>query len=179
MKYIALLRGVNVGGNNIISMRGLQAGLTAAGFAQVSTYINSGNVLFESAKSDKNKLTASFSAAMEQSCGFSVPLALLSADELAAALDAAPPWWGADDTAKHNAIFIIAPATAKEVADSAGEIKPQYESLHITEHIIFWSAPLATFSRTRWSKVVGSAAYQNITIRNANTAKKLRQLAGS
>jgi len=64
------------------------------------------------------------------------------------------------------------------VCVQVGEIKPEYEQVDVYGPVIFWSAPMKTFSRTRWSKVVGSAAYGSITIRNANTALKLAELAG-
>ncbi|MDF2685944.1 MAG: hypothetical protein K0S55_1125, partial [Clostridia bacterium] len=78
---------------------------------------------------------------------------------------------------KHNAIFIIQPATAEEVAADVGEIKPEYEKLYAYNDILFWFASIKTVSRTRWSKVVGTKLYQNITIRNANTTRKLLELA--
>src|ERR1051326_3690421 len=54
--FVALLRGVNVGGNNVISMRELKESFEEAGFTQVSTYINSGNVIFTTKKTDARKL---------------------------------------------------------------------------------------------------------------------------
>lgn len=55
--------------------------------------------------------------------------------------------------------------------------KPDYEKVAYHDRVIFWSAPIKAFSKTRWSKVVQTSAYDKITIRNANTAKKLAQLA--
>ena len=55
--------------------------------------------------------------------------------------------------------------------------KPEYERAEVSGCMIFWSAPVKTFSRTRLSRVVGSGFYDNITIRNANTTLKLRELA--
>lgn len=74
-------------------------------------------------------------------------------------------------------MFIIQPAAAEEVMKEVGKIKPEYEKLYAYKEIIFWSAPLKTFSRTRWSKVASSKAYQSLTIRDANTTKKLLELA--
>lgn len=88
-----------------------------------------------------------------------------------------PSWWGQDKDSKHNAIFIIPPTTVKEVFDEVGASKPEYEKVDHYDRVIFWSAPTKTFSRTRWSKVVSSSVYDNITIRNANTVKKLAQHA--
>jgi uncharacterized protein (DUF1697 family) len=57
-----------------------------------------------------------------------------------------------------------------------GHSKPEYEQVSFYGQVIFWSAPIQTFSRTRWSKIVGKSAYQSVTIRNANTTKRLLQL---
>ena len=175
-KYIALLRGINVGGNNKIAMPALKAAFEAEGFTGVSTYINSGNVLFTAAGG---------AAALQTQCKgliakyFSpdIAVAVLAAEELAEALAHAPAWWNADSGAKHNAIFVLPGATAAEVFAEVGKASPEYEKVACHGRVIFWSAPLQTFSHTRWAKVAGTAVYQKITIRNANTTLKLATLA--
>jgi uncharacterized protein (DUF1697 family) len=141
------------------------------------TYINSGNVIFDSEEQSTIKLVKKCKEALETQFWFPIRLALIDVNTLKDALEHVPEWWGDDPNSKHNAIFVIQPATAKEVIVDAGKIKPEYEQLYAYKEIIFWSAPLKTFSRTRWSKIVGTKAYQNITIRNANTTKRLLDLA--
>jgi uncharacterized protein (DUF1697 family) len=177
MRYIALLRGVNVGGNNKVSMKDLKTCFEKAGFRNISTYINSGNVLFDADEKDVIKLIHMCEEILLKEFGFPISLAVIDANSLKEALDHAPDWWGEDPEAKHNAIFVIPPATADDVTAEVGAVKPEYEKVASWQNVIFWSAPLATFSRTRWSKVVGTKAYQHITIRNANTAGKLLELA--
>lgn len=179
MKYIALLRGINVGGNNKVSMKELKACFEQAGFAHVSTYINSGNVLFCSEERDILRLTQLCEQQIQRQFGQTIRVCLLDADAYQDAMEHAPHWWGDDPESKHNLIYIIPPATAEEISSDVGEIKPEYEQLYAYGNVIFWSAPVKTFSRTRWSKVVGTKAYQNITIRNANTARRLLELSQS
>lgn len=176
MKYIALLRGINVGGNNKVSMSDLKVCFETLGFTHVQTYINSGNVIFETAKTDKAKLVEKCEEAIEEKFGFHVVCSVIEVKELHNALSNAPAWWGKGDDVKHNALFVIAPATADEIIKEVGEAKPEYEKVEAYEPIIFWSAPIKTFSRTRYSKIVGTKAYQFITIRNLNTTKKLFDL---
>ena len=71
---------------------------------------------------------------------------------------------------------MIPPVTVEDVFKEVGEIKPEYEKVGSFGNVIFWSAPLETFSHTRWGSVVGKSVYQKITIRNANTVKKLVEL---
>ncbi len=176
MKFIALLRGINVGGNNKVAMADLKSCFEKAGFKNVVTYINSGNVIFESSQTDTAKLVQVCEAAIEKQFGFKVVCAVITAHALQAAVQNAPQWWNNGD-AKHNALFVIAPATATEIMAEVGTAKPDYEKVAAYDPIIFWSAPLATFGRTRYSKIVGTKAYKSVTIRNANTTLKLVELS--
>ncbi len=175
-RYIVLLRGINVGGKNKVSMPELKKQFEVNGFQDVITYINSGNIIFSSDNTDEETLKKECEALILNKFQLNVPVAIIPAVELLDALDHAPDWWGADEESKHNAIFVIPPVTADEVFKEVGESKPEYEAVDSYGRVIFWSAPVKTFSRTRWSKIVGSSVYDSITIRNSNTVKKILQL---
>ena len=175
-KYIALLRGINVGGKNKVSMKELKELLEKSSFQDVVTYINSGNIIFSSENSDTEFLQRNMEALIWEKFKLELSVMVISAEELIGALSNAPDWWNVDKESKHNAIFVIPPTTVEEVFKEVGEIKPEYEKVSSFGRVIFWSAPLKTFSRTRWSKVAGKTIYNRITIRNANTAKKLMEL---
>lgn len=179
MKFIALLRGINVGGNNKVSMVDLKKALEEEEFKNIITYINSGNVIFESNESNKEILVKICERAIENKFGFHVICSVISAKELKEALKNAPSWWDQNKSYKNNAIFVIAPETADGIMQQVGEAKPDYEKISAYGPIIFWTAPLETFSRSRYSKIVGTNAYKSITIRNANTTKKLLELSSS
>ena len=108
--------------------------------------------------------------------GLDISVAIISASDFIHAIEHAPLWWNSDENAKHNAIFVIAPATAQSVLFDIGQTKPEYEQISFCGPVLFWSAPLQTFSRTRLSKVVSTSTYNDVTIRNANTAYKLAEL---
>jgi uncharacterized protein (DUF1697 family) len=175
-KYIAFLRGINVGGKNKVSMPELKALFLENGFNDVVTYINSGNIIFSSDHHDEQKLREECEGLIANKFQLNIPVTIISANDFIAAHDHAPLWWGEDKDSKHNAIFIIPPTTAEEVIREVGAIKPEYEKVDYYGRVVFWSAPIKTFSKTRWSKVVGSRMYDRITIRNANTVRKLLQL---
>jgi len=177
MKYIALLRGINVGGKNKVSMPDLKNCFEEAGFQNPRTYINSGNVIFESEQQSTVDLANYCQKIVERKFNLPIGVAVIDVHTLKESLDHVPDWWGKDPNFKHNAIFVIQPATAEEIVAEVGNIKPEYEKLFVYKDIIFWSAFLKAFSRTRWSRIVGTNAYQSITIRNANTTKKLLELA--
>lgn len=176
MKFIALLRGINVGGNNRVPMKDLKSCFEDIGFDNVQTYINSGNVIFETSEVNKADLVTQCETAIEDTFGFRVICSVISADDLSSALDNAPEWWGKDTMSSHNTFFVIAPSTPEMIMKEIGDINPEYEKAASRGPIIFWSAPVKTFGRTRFSKIVGTLAYKSITVRNANTTKKLAEL---
>lgn len=147
-----------------------------AGFTDVSTYINSGNVLFSSDVTDKAALVTQCETAIETMIGFHVICSVVAADELKEALAHAPVWWGKDKEATNNALFVIAPATPKTIMKEVGEPKLEYEKVAASGPIIFWSAPRKTFHRTQYKNIVGTKIYQSVTIRNVNTTRKLLEL---
>lgn len=175
-KYIAFLRGINVGGKNKVSMSELKELFEQNGFNDVITYINSGNVIFSGDNMDEKKLKEECELLIARKFQLDIPVAIISVNDLWAAIDHAPTWWGQDKESKHNAMLIIPPTTVKEVFEEVGAIKSEYEKVDHYGRVVFWSAPIKTFSRTRWSKIVGSSVYNSITIRNSNTVKKLLQL---
>lgn len=175
-KYVAFLRGINVGGKNKVSMPELKELFEENGFFDVVTYINSGNIIFSSDNTDEKKLKEKCEVLIADKFQLNIPVMILSVDDLVTALGHAPSWWGQDKDSKHNAIFVLPPTTVDEVFKEVGEIKPEYEKVDYYGRVIFWSAPIKTFSRTRWSKIVGSSVYDSITIRNANTVRKIAQL---
>ena len=176
-KYIALLRGVNVGGKNKISMPELKLAFEEIGFLDVITYINSGNVIFSSNTQDKSELIRKSKSIIEDKFKLSVPVTVISAKELSDVLKNAPVWWNTEDKEIYdNAIFVIPPTSVAEVFAEVGKAKPEYEKVDSYGNVIFWSASLKTFNKTRWSKTASSSVNKDVTIRNANTTKKLLEL---
>jgi uncharacterized protein (DUF1697 family) len=101
-RHVALLRGINVGGNDIIKMVALKASFEAMGFTDVVTYIQSGNVLFSSTSSNAAKLTKRIEVAPSETFGYASVVVLLSAEELARVVDEAPPKFGAARLQEHH-----------------------------------------------------------------------------
>ena len=160
----------------MVTMKALKDLFEELGFLGVQSYINSGNILFYSDREETGELATLCHDAIQNSLNMDIGLMVLSAEELVEAMSHAPDWWDIGAEIKHNAIFVIPPATSEEIVSGIGETKPQFEKVDYYGPIIFWSAPLATFSRTRWSQIVKTKYYSSITIRNANTARKLVSL---
>ena len=81
-KYVAFLRGINVGGKNKIKMEALRRMCDALGYENVKTYINSGNVIFETVKTDEHKLVALVEKAIETEFSLKIRVMARTIDEL-------------------------------------------------------------------------------------------------
>lgn len=176
-KYIALLRGINVGGKNKISMAELRVAFEKDGFSNVRSYINSGNILFSSHINNIDELIRKSKFIIKNTFNLNIPVTVISAKYLSDILENSPDWWNTDDKdIYNNAIFVIPPMSVENVFLEIGEAKLEYEKVESYRDVIFWSASLKEFSKTRWSKIASSSINNNVTIRNANTTKKLLKL---
>lgn len=176
MNYLLLLRGINVGGNHRVPMATLRDLLTTAGFTAVRSYINSGNLFFTSDQSaaDCNRLVAQI---LTRNFEFPIDFRLLTQPEFLADLAQAPAWWGVDETLRHNALFKL--NTYDQAHDSwlTDHITADYDQVLITPNVIFWTSTLRThFSRSFYSKIMGTPFYKQTSARNYNTTNKLKQI---
>ena len=103
MEYVALLRGINVGGKNKVVMSELREQVADAGYGNVRTYINSGNLLFE-ADAPRDEVAQSVEALLESHYPFPIRVALLSGQDYLAELSGLPEWWHGD-VARRDALF--------------------------------------------------------------------------
>lgn len=173
MQYLAFLRGVNVGGNATIKMAELKVSLEKAGFNNVRTYIQTGNILFDSVKANKIILTQKIEAVIEQSFGLKVRVLVIDHMSYKRMIIAVPKNWGEDRDWKYNLLFLIPPFNMKEVVATIGELKPDAETLTVGEGVLYQSLSIKLFGRTTTGKLASSPIYQQMTIRNWNTARKL------
>ena len=143
-RYIALLRGVNVGGKNKISMPRLKRALEERGFERVITYINSGNVIFDSGFSEDAAKIACETVIFE-SFGLEIAVCIISACELREALANAPDWWNNGGESKHNAIFVIPPAGLRMSASVSARSNRSMKGWHSTAGLSFGRRRLRPF----------------------------------
>lgn len=175
MKYIALLRGINVGGNNKVSMADLKVALANAGLANVRTYINSGNVLFESFEKDVVKLTELCEKTIEKRFGFPVGCVVLSEKSYKHEVDNAPKWWGKTDdkNMRSDALFVLRHGTAKAIIDWVGETKDDVERIASGGNVVFWTVDRRKYGRARFPKIIGTDEYRTVSMRSSTTTRKL------
>lgn len=176
--YLALLRGVNVGGKNMLKMAELKAALEADGFAAVRTYIQSGNIIFEAAKTDTELLARRVRQSIAKQFHIQAGVAVFTSDEWQHIIKKAPKDWGKDPSWKHNLLILLKPYDMKTVVSAIGELKPDIELLTPGGGVLYQSMSLKLFGRTTTGKLAANPVYQQMTIRNYNTATKLLGLLG-
>ena len=178
IRYIALLRGINISGKNKISMPELKTALDEKGFADVKTYLNSGNVIFSDDETDAVKLAESIRAIIFDTFHFEIPVFVISQDELKSLLSKAPSWWGSDSKDIYdNLIFAIAPNSIETVAERIGEPTEKIEKVQICENVAFWAFDRQLYAKANWWKMTAvSGIGEMVTIRTANTLRKIAEM---
>jgi uncharacterized protein (DUF1697 family) len=174
--YVALLRGINVGGLNLIRMPALKACFESLGFRDVATYIQSGNVLFTARSPNQRQLTMQIEKALTKAFAYPSRVVVRSFDQLAATVAGAPNGFGRQPAVyRYDVVFLKDPLTPEEAMKSAS-LKPGVDRVVAGESVLYWSRLISKASQSRMSRVVGTPAYQNMTIRNWNTTAKLLEL---
>ena len=177
MKYIALLRGINISGKNKIVMSELKKEFTNLGYKEVVTYLNSGNVVFESDIKDKNVIKDNIQIMIKNIFELDILIYVITSQELEELIKHSPEWWGKDNKEIYdNIIFIIPPTTYNDVFDTIGSPN-EYEKIQEYKNNVFWSFELKNYRKSNWWNKTASTNISNkITIRTANTMKKVLEI---
>lgn len=174
-RYMAFLRGINISGKNKVSMAELKIGFERLGFESVRTYMNSGNVIFSSDKDDIDGFRSQIETMVKKQFGLDIPVFVISQEELEDILHNAPDWWDNGDKGIYdNLIFIMPPATFSDVLAEIGEPKKELENMMAYKETVFWSFSRKDYQKTNWWPKTASVNIRNkLTIRTANTVKKI------
>ena len=178
IRYIALLRGINISGKNKISMPELKTALDEKGFADVKTYLNSGNVIFSDDDTDAVKLAERIRAIIFETFHLEIPVFVISQDELKSLLSKAPSWWGSGSKDIYdNLIFAIDSHCIETVAEKIGEPTEKIEKVQICGNAAFWSFDRKLYAKANWCKKTATPGIgEMVTIRTANTMRKIAEM---
>jgi uncharacterized protein (DUF1697 family) len=172
MIYVALLRGVNVGGKNKVDMNELKAVVEQAGMTSVSTYINSGNVVFSSRVRSRSTLAACLEKAAAVHFGFDVKVLVRDLEDMRAVASAIPPDWVNDSTMKCDVMFLWDGADHPSILDEL-TIKPEIDEVRYVPGAVIWKVDRDVVTRSGMMKLAGTRPYQQMTIRNCSTVRRL------
>lgn len=177
-KYVALLRGVNVGGNHPVPKKEFQAVLEGLGFSDVVIYLNSGNAVFAS---EVTPPTATVQKALEAHFGFDIPTLILPAEQIKKIAAAIPASWSNDPPKpdksgqKSDVLYLFEELNQPGVLTKIG-YRPDVETMLYVDGAVL--ANVTRINQTKYSllKLMGTPEYKLMTIRNVNTARKLAEL---
>ena len=175
MTYVAFLRGVNVGGKGIVSMAAIKEALAALGLSDVRTYINSGNVIFSTRASDAQRLTARIQKALEQHTGMAIKVLVMDHKTLKKMVDAIPRSWVDDKTMRTYVLLLWKELDDRRILDRL-PVKPGVDELRYTPGAVVWRVDRENVGRSQMNRIVGTPLYKKITVRSANTMRKLNEL---
>lgn len=172
--YVALLRGINVGGNNIIKMADLKAAFEKKGYAHVTTYIQSGNVIFSSDEKKIDKLEREIEAFLSQTFKYTSKVMVRTHEQIKKTLANAPSDWKSENVRKYIA-FVKAPLTATAAINQV-ETKEGIDTVKAGNEALYLTTLMSALTKSKFSKLAGKKIYQDLTIRNHNTTQKIEAL---
>lgn len=178
MKYVALLRGINVGGNHRVPKSEFQSVLEGLGFRDVVIYINSGNAIFTS---DAEPKAVEVQAALEVHFGFNIPTLILPGEKIEAIAAAIPTNWTNDPPRpdksgqKSDVLYLFDEVNSPDILEKIG-YRPEVETMMYVDGAVLANVPRANQSRYSLLKVVGTPLYRQMTVRNIASAKNLAEI---
>jgi uncharacterized protein (DUF1697 family) len=171
MKYVALLRGINVGGKSIVSMAELRAVTEQAGMANVTTYINSGNLLFES-DLKKSEITDLLTKTIEQAFGLPIMVIVLAKDDVLRLAKALPSHWTNGADMKCDVMFLHANVDHANIVKQL-KVTPEIDNIVYAPGAVMWAVDRKHVTKSGLLKIIGTPLYKQMTVRNCNTLRKL------
>ena len=174
--YVAFLRGINVGGNNIVSMAALKERFAGLGFDDVASYINSGNILFRAKEKDARKLERKIDAMLEAELDLTGRTVVRSRTEMRQLVDTIDRTWKRPSADwRYYILFLRHNIDSESVLDALTP-KPKIEEVVYCPGTLLWRARVADLTRSGVQKITGMPIYKDLTIRNLNTTRKVLAL---
>jgi uncharacterized protein (DUF1697 family) len=175
-RYVALLRGINVGGANLIPMTALRASFEALGLLDVSSFIASGNVLFRSKSTDSSALTSRIEKALSKEFGYKATVVLRSHAQMKTVVRRAPDGFGeSPHLYRYDVVFVKEPLVPRTVVTTIST-REGVDTAEAGTSVIYFSRLIARASQSHLTKLVSMPVYKQLTIRNWNTTTKLLAL---
>jgi len=176
--YVALLRGINVGGKNVIRMADLRACFEELDLVDVRTYIQSGNVVFRpTKKTPPAKLALNIEKALSDAFAYDSRIALVSAEELATVVQQAPPGFGKQPEKYRYDVLFPRPPLRPKAALPEVPVNPIVDTISAGDRALYFRRLIAKATQSKLGRLTQRPVYQELTIRNWNTTTRLLEMA--
>lgn len=143
-----------------------------AGYTDVSTYINSGNVIFKSTEVDQTKLRIHLEVHIEERFGFTVPVLTRTSEDIQAVAATIPADWENNKEQKSDVLFLWEDYDSPDTIDLIKTTK-DVDELRYIEGAILWHVDRSVYNKSGMHDFVGTKVYKHMTARNVNTVRKL------
>ncbi len=174
-KHVALLRGINVGGNNKISMSELKACFEQLGFSEVVTYINSGNIIFKADKPEP-ELVGIIEQCIKDNFGLDIPVVVRSAQQITDVVKKLPDSWLNNKEVRTDVLFLWQEVDRPDVVNEI-RVNPDVDELLYVPGALIWHVrDRSQINKSKMNYFIGTMVYKLMTARNANTTRKLHEL---
>ena len=171
IRYVAFLRGINVGGNKKVEMSKLKEVFQSLGFNNVFTYINSGNVIFESNKKDFSQIEK----VLGKNFGFEIKIVIRDAENIKKLCNQIPYKFQNNAEQKTDVLFLWDEFDKKSTLNLI-ETNPKVDTLQYISGAIIWSVQKSNYAKSGMKNFIGTKVYKNMTARNVNTVRKIGEM---
>lgn len=141
-------------------------------YQNVSTYINSGNVIFESERNISHESVKNIESAFEKEFGFFIRFLIIPAENLKKILEKIPENWENNSEQKTDILFLWGDFCSEKSLELI-KINPEVDNIFYTSGAIIWHIEKKNYSKSGMNKFIGTKIYKNMTARNVNTVRKL------
>ena len=175
MKYVLLLRGINVGGKNKVAMSDLKDMISKLGYENVITYINSGNIIFDA--NDNKEIVRVKISHMLETFPFSINKVILTQEEYLDEISNLPEWWS-EELFRRDVLFYSDEVDYSTMKERIKMMPLNDEMVYFGKKAVFWGkCNEKNYLSTSYHKLLMKESfYKSITIRNARTFEKIIKL---
>ena len=175
MKYVLLLRGINVGGRNKVSMADLKDAITGLGYENIITYINSGNIIFDT--TDNIDIVNEKISQILNSYPFKINKVILTKQEYIEELKNLPSWWN-NDFYRKDVLFYSEDIDFSSIKERINNMPLNEENVYFGKRAVFWGKfNEKNYLKTAYHKyLIKKSFYKAVTIRNGRTFMKIAEL---
>lgn len=174
MIYVALLRGINIGGRNKIDMKALKLSFERVGMRDVVTYINTGNIIFTTSDTSRKLITKKLEEVITDDFDLNIKVLLRSFDEFELVINALPDSWANDQLMKSDVLFLWESAGGESTLEKLE--KTAFDTVIYVAETLLWSVDRKNQLKSGMQKLAKNKLYKLMTVRNVNTTRKIWEL---
>jgi len=171
MRFVALLRGINVGKSVQVNMKDLKNAFKENGFENVTTYINSGNILFDSIK-DIALIADEVNNLLKIKYQQDIRTLILAREKVISIANAIPNDWMNDDKQKTDVAYLFDEINNENILDNL-PVKKEFMKLVYVDGALIWNVSRTEYNMSQLNKIISHKIYKSMTVRNVNTARYL------